>query len=107
MNNKDIIEICKVLSNDTRFNILKWLKDPKNNFPPQGEHLSEDTDLRGGVCAGSIFQKTNIAQSTVSHYLDMMQRAGLLESERHGKWTYYRRNETTINELKQFIDMEL
>ena len=101
------MEVCKVLSNETRFNILLWLKDPKRNFPPQGEHLSGEIDLQGGVCAGSIFQKTNIAQSTVSHYLDMMQRAGLLESERHGKWTYYRRNEEMIRALREYIDMEL
>mgnify|MGYP002626562577 CR=1 FL=1 len=107
MNKKAVIEICKVLSNETRFNILLWLKDPESNFPPQGEHLSEEIDLQGGVCAGSIFQKTGIAQSTVSHYLDMMQRAGLLESERHGKWTYYRRCEDTIRELREYMNTEL
>lgn len=106
MDKKQVIEICKVLSNETRFNILLWLKDPGKNFPPQGEHLPEGTDLQGGVCAGSIFQKTGIAQSTVSHYLDMMQRVGLLESERHGKWTYYRRNEKMIGSLKAYIDSE-
>ena len=107
MDKKEIIDICKVLSNETRFNILLWLKDPEGNFPPQGEHVPEGTDLRGGVCAGSIFQKTGIAQSTVSHYLDIMQRAGLLESVRYGKWTYYRRNEETIERLKEYVDGEL
>ena len=107
MDKKSVMEVCKVLSNETRFNILLWLKDPERNFPPQGEHLSEEIDLQGGVCAGSIFQKTSIAQSTVSHYLDMMQRAGLLESERHGKWTYYRRNEETIHALREYFNAEL
>ena len=107
MDKKDVIEICKVLSNETRFNILLWLKDPGSNFPPQGEHLSEEIDLRGGVCAGSIFQKTGIAQSTVSHYLDMMQRVGLIESERHGKWTYFRRNEDNISKLKEYVNIEV
>ena len=107
MDKKKIVEICKVLSNETRLNILLWLKDPKVNFPPQGEHLSEEIDLQGGVCAGSIFEKTDIAQSTVSHYLDLMQRAGLIISERHGKWTYFRRNEDFIRSLKEYISMEL
>ena len=28
----DMIEISKALSNETRLNILKWLKDPEGNF---------------------------------------------------------------------------
>ncbi len=37
----------------------------------------------------------------------MMRRAGLLLSERHGKWTYYRRNEKAIRELARYLDTEL
>ena len=53
-------------------------------------------DLKGGVCVGSNRDKAGISQSTVSHYLDMLQKAGLLLSERHGKWTYYRRDEDPV-----------
>ena len=103
----DIIEICKALSNETRLNILKWLKTPDKHFPPQGGSLDGDIDLKGGVCVSSIQAKAGISQSTVSNYLDMLQRAGLLLSERHGKWTYYRRNEDTIKEFSKYIGSEL
>ena len=103
----DIVEICKALSNETRISILRWLKNPQENFPPQGDCLAEPVDLRGGVCVSSIHQKAGGSQSTVSNYLDMLQRAGLLLSERHGKWTYYRRNEETIKALSEFIGKEL
>ena len=103
----DIIEICKALSNETRLNILKWLKEPEENFPPQGGCLSEPVDLQGGVCVSSIQAKAGISQSTVSNYLDMLQRAGLLLSERHGKWTYYRRNEAVIKDFSEYIGGEL
>ena len=33
----------------------------------------------------------------------MLQNAGLLLSERHEKWTYYRRNEAVIAEFAQYI----
>ena len=105
--NIDIIEVSKALSNETRVNILKWLKDPEANFPPQGGSLSEPVDLKGGVCVSSIGAKAKLSQSTVSNYLDMLQRAGLVLSERHGKWTYYRRNEKTIQALAEFIKGEL
>ena len=103
----DIIEICKALSNDTRLNIMKWLKNPIENFPPQGGYLSEPVDLKGGVCVSSIQAKAGISQSTVSSYLDMLQRSGLLISERYGKWTYYRRNEEIIKAFSDFIGKEL
>jgi len=95
----DKIEVFKALSNETRLSIIEWLKEPEKNFPPQ--------DLKGGVCVGSIRDKAGISQSTVSHYLDMLQKAGLLLSERHGKWTYYRRNEETIAALADYFDHEI
>lgn len=107
MHMKDMIDVFKALSNETRLKILMWLRDPEKNFPPQGDHLTEDVDLKGGVCVSSIQEKTGISQSTVSHYLDVLMRAGLLEADRYGKWTYYRRNEKKLKELADFIDHEL
>ena len=107
MDNKQMIDIFKALSNETRLNILSWLKHPDDNFPKQGCHLPDDTDLKGGVCVGSIQEKASISQSTISHYLDNMERAGLLIMERYGKWTYYRRNEKTLKMLSDFFGEEL
>lgn len=107
MDEYKVLEIFKALSNDTRLHILQWLKNPDAHFPPQGTHLPGDIDLQGGVCVGSIQEKAGISQSTISSYLDMMQRAGLLESVRHGKWTYYRRNEKTLRQLAQYVGTAL
>ena len=49
----DKIEIFKALSNETRLNIIEWLKEPEKNFPPQGGHFDDAVDLKGGVCVGS------------------------------------------------------
>ena len=103
----DLIDVFKALSNETRLNILLWLKDPGTNFGPQGIHFSEPIDLKGGVCVESISERAGISQSTASNYLTMMRRAGLLLSERHGKWTYYRRNEEVIAELARRVEIEL
>lgn len=99
----DNLMICKVLSNETRQQILQWLKDPEQNFA----HQPKDGDFEGGVCVGSIREKAGLAQSVVSSYLDMMQKAGLLESKRIGKWTYYRRNEQVIQAFAKYIKEEL
>ncbi|WP_373576474.1 ArsR/SmtB family transcription factor [Parafannyhessea umbonata] len=101
------MDIFKALANEKRLQILEWLRDPGANFPPQGLHIPEGDSFDNSVCVGSICEKLNASQSTTSHYLDMLQRAGLLESRRFGKWTYYRRNEEAIRELGRYISTEL
>jgi DNA-binding transcriptional ArsR family regulator len=99
----DQLEIFKALSNKTRLQILQWLKEPERNFPPQ-EH--EDIN-QVGVCVGQIQQKAGLNQSTISEYLSILQKAGLLKSTRIGQWTYYKRNEEAFLALSQFITKEI
>ena len=98
-----IVEISKVLSNKTRVNILKWLKEPEANFPPH-----QDIDhFNDGVCVGYIQDKTGLSQSTISTYLNSMQNANLVIPTRHGKWTYYKRNEDVIKAYVHALKTEL
>lgn len=87
--------------------MLSWLKDPMEHFDKPTAHLSKNISEKGGVCVGDIQEKAKLSQSTTSHYLSMLQRIGLLESERHGKWTYYRRNEERIEEVMDLIKREV
>ena len=99
----NIVEISKILSNKTRVQILKWLKDPERNFPPH-----QDIDhFDDGVCVGFIQDKTGLSQSTISTYLNAMQNANLVIPTRHGKWTYYRRNEEVIRDYLETLKQEL
>ncbi|BFP41455.1 metalloregulator ArsR/SmtB family transcription factor [Flavobacteriaceae bacterium GF1] len=99
----NIVEISKILSNKTRVQILKWLKDPEGNFPPH-----QDIDhFDDGVCVGFIQDKTGLSQSTISTYLNAMQNANLVIPTRHGKWTYYRRNEEVIRDYLETLKKEL
>ncbi|AZB44801.1 ArsR family transcriptional regulator [Bacillus sp. FJAT-42376] len=103
----DLITIFKALSNDTRLNILEWLREPEKHFQKAQAHLPREVNKQGGVCVGDIQEKANLSQSTVSNYLSMLQKAGLLLSVRHGQWTYYRRNEELIQELSKYISKDL
>ncbi|WP_152392990.1 ArsR/SmtB family transcription factor [Paenibacillus guangzhouensis] len=102
----DTMLIFKALSNETRVQILEWLKKPDANFGPQ-LYLPLNSDFKGGICVGSIQEKTGLAQSVVSNYLLLLKKAGLLESRRYGQWTYYRRNEETFLQLADFIKNEM
>lgn len=99
----DLLEIFKALSNRTRLDILKRLKDPAKNFPPQDEGDVHTV----GVCVSSIQEGIGLSQSTVSDYLATLQRAGLVEVQRVGQWTYYKRNEKAIREAAELIGKEL
>ncbi|KGE68602.1 MULTISPECIES: ArsR/SmtB family transcription factor [Pseudomonas] len=99
----DLLEIFKALSNRTRLEILKGLKDPEKNFPPQDEGDVHTV----GVCVSSIQEGVGLSQSTVSDYLATLHRAGLIETRRIGQWTYYKRNEATISALSEIIGKEL
>lgn len=90
------------LSNPTRRKIVGWLRD-RSNFPPA---LPEHADIEG-VCVGYIQDKTGLSQSTVSSYMGMLREAGLVESSRHGQWTFYRRNEEAIAEFVSEVQREL
>ncbi|MGD1946059.1 MAG: ArsR/SmtB family transcription factor [Croceivirga sp.] len=98
-----IVEISKVLSNTTRVQILQWLKKPAENFPPH-----KDIDhFDDGVCVGYIQDKAGLSQSTISTYLNSMQHANLVIPTRHGKWTYYRRNEEVIQQYLEALKEQL
>ncbi len=99
----NIIEVSKVLSNKTRVDILKWLKDPESNFPPH-----KDIDhFDDGVCVGYIQDKAGLSQSTISTFLTAMQNASLIIPTRHGKWTYYKRNEKVIESYIETLGKDL
>lgn len=99
----DLVEINKVLSNQIRIDILNWLKKPEENFPKQ----VNVPDFSDGVCVCHIQDKTGLSQSTVSHYLTMLQKMNLLIATRHGKWTYYKRNESEILKYIHKLSNEL
>ncbi|KYC36839.1 ArsR family transcriptional regulator [Scytonema hofmannii PCC 7110] len=98
----DTKDIFKVLSNETRLRILLWLKEPEEYFPDQ------DVDPHAvGVCVSCIQKKTGLAQSTVSHYLSMLEATGLVIATRQKQCTYYRRNEEAFSKFASLVAKEL
>jgi DNA-binding transcriptional ArsR family regulator len=99
-----LLEAIKSLSNETRLNILTWLKDPFDHFPKE-ELSNYSPEL--GVCVSDIAQKAGMSVPTVSDYLKTMSTAEILIGTRKGQWTYYKRNEKSIQELARLIKEEL
>jgi ArsR family transcriptional regulator len=94
------MNVVKALANDKRLQILGWLKNPRSHFPPQ-----VDGDLvRDGVCGLFIAQKLGVSQPTASEHLRVLVQAGLIKGKRIRQWTFYRRDEKRIAELKRFFE---
>ncbi|WP_044043349.1 ArsR/SmtB family transcription factor [Octadecabacter antarcticus] len=98
----NVDKVISALNNSTRRQILVWLKK-RSNFPPA---LPEHTDL-SGVCVGYIQEKAGLSQSTISTYMKLLKDAGLVVSERHGQWTFYRRDEDVIAATLSKLSEEL
>ncbi|WP_051966017.1 ArsR/SmtB family transcription factor [Kitasatospora mediocidica] len=99
-----LLEPLKALANPVRFQVLQWLAEPEAHFPVD----PAVTDPRAvGVCVSHIQAKTGLAQSTVSAYMAVLERAGLVRSTRVGKWTHYRRDEERIASLVEEFGREL
>lgn len=98
----DIEKSIAALNNPIRRKILEWLKD-RSNFPPA---LPEHVDLEG-VCVGYIQEKAKLSQSTTSNYMGQLKQSGFVISERHGQWTFYRRDEENIQAFVAAFQSEL
>ena len=95
----ELVDVVKALGNEKRLQVLAWLKDPRAHFPPQ-----VDGDLvRDGVCGLFIAEKLKVTQPTASEHLRILVAAGLLTPTRIRQWTFYKRNEKRITEVKRSL----
>jgi ArsR family transcriptional regulator len=93
------VEVLKALSNEKRLAILGCLRDPTAHFPPQ-----RDGDLvDDGVCSVFIADKLGVSQPTASEHLKLLTATGLLRAKRIKQWTFYRRDESRIAEVKRML----
>jgi len=96
------VEVLKALASNKRVAIMEWLRDPAAHFPPQ-----RDGDLvDDGVCSVFIADKLGVSQPTASVHLKLLTAAGLLRAKRIKQWTFYRRDEQRISEVKQMFSEE-
>lgn len=68
---KDFIRIMKALSDPNRVRVLKLLQ-------------------KGELCVCNIQDCLQLAQSTVSRHMKVLEDAGLVEHRRQGSWIMYR-----------------
>lgn len=81
--------LFKALNDSTRREILELLK-------------------KKDLTAGEIADCFNISKPSISHHLDLLKQAGLVESVKAGQFIYYSLNTTVMDEiLKWFIQFKV
>lgn len=93
----------KAIANPQRRLVLEWLRNPRAHFAPQ-----IDGDLvDDGVCALRIEEKLGLAQPTIARHLKVLVDAELLVPKRIKQWTFYRRDEAALSELRSSLSERL
>jgi ArsR family transcriptional regulator len=78
--------LLHAISDPTRRKILQSLK-------LKGEcSLGKDT----GLCARDLEERVRVSQPTISHHMGILEKAGLIETQKVGQWRWYRRKESAI-----------
>jgi ArsR family transcriptional regulator len=90
-------QIVKALANERRIEIMNWLKDPTAHFRPQ----VEGDLVKDGVCGLFIAEKLGVSQPTASEHLRILTQAGLIRGKKIKQWTFYKRDEKRISEVKR------
>lgn len=58
---------------------------------------------KGDMTAGEIVEKFNMSGPSISHHLDLLKRAGLIESEKKGQFVNYSLNMTVLDDIMKWM----
>ena len=83
------------IADPTRSRILLALTERGNESRSAGEKGIHGSCL----CGGQIEQRIRLSQPTISHHMNILTKAGLVEASKQGQWRWYRRNEKAIREV--------
>ena len=76
--------VFKALNDPTRREILELLKEKE-------------------MTAGEIADQFNISWPSISHHLDLLKQAKLVDAEKEGQYIYYSLNTTVVDEILKWV----
>jgi len=97
MDENEVAEVFKALSDPTRVRILAMLKARGRSC------CGLIARSEPGLCACDIEKAVGLSQAAVSHHMGLLRRSGLVEAEKRGRWMYYRRNEAALARLAEML----
>jgi ArsR family transcriptional regulator len=80
-----MIDILKALADESRLRILSQI-------------------LKGEMCVCEIEHCLSLTQSNASRHLNILKKAGILDSYKNAQWTYYKISDEFMNNNKELYD---
>mgnify|MGYP000897567728 CR=1 FL=1 len=80
-----MVDILKALADESRLRILSQL-------------------IKGEMCVCEIEHCLGLTQSNASRHLNILKKAGILDSYKNAQWTYYKISDEFINDNKELYD---
>jgi ArsR family transcriptional regulator len=90
----DISKVCNALGNETRFQIVRALKDKTI-----GTCCDKIQYFENGISVADAVSTTGLAQSTVSQHLAVLEKAGVIIREKRGQWTCFFLNKKLLEQF--------
>ena len=81
---EELLDAFEALANENRIKIFKLLLDPS-----ACAHISAEERKEKKICVCRIVEAFDMAESTISHHLACLRRAGLITCEKRGTWVFY------------------
>lgn len=94
MSDEQLVEAFQALSDVHRLRALQFIA---GDAPPGAG--PEDS-----VCACHVQDHLDLSQPATSYHLKVLRQAGLVESEKRGRWVHYRISADGLDALKTFLD---
>lgn len=89
-----IHEQLRLLGDPTRWRILEFLADP----------ILSCSSRADGVCGCDLETFLGVTQPTVSHHMKQLVEAGLVTSERKGRWVFYELQSEAFRNLSAALE---
>lgn len=94
MHQEELAEAFKALSEVHRLRALRFI----------AAGGTSGADGREAVCACHVQEHLELSQPATSYHLKVLRQAGLVESEKRGRWVHYRISADGLNALEGFLD---
>jgi ArsR family transcriptional regulator len=95
----ELSKICNALGNETRYQIVKAMKDQTI-----GTCCDKIQYFEEGISVADVVTTTGLAQSTVSQHLAVLEQAGVILREKRGQWTCFFLNKALLEEFPKELN---
>jgi len=92
MDEARLVKIFKALSNSNRLRLFEAIR------------TAEQTSFQHGCSLRAVVERLSVGAPTVSHHLKELVNAGLVQTEKHGKFLHCRVADGAVEDLHRFFE---